>query len=31
MKITRRQLRRLIEGVLNEMPARQPEGLDPSF
>jgi hypothetical protein len=31
MKITRSHLRRLIEGVLNEMPARQPGGLDPSF
>jgi hypothetical protein len=31
VKIKRKQLRRLIEGVLNEMPARQPSGLDPSF
>lgn len=32
MKITRRQLRKIIkESLLSEMPARQPEGLDPSF
>jgi len=31
MKITRSHLRRIIEGVLNEMPARLPGGLDPSF
>jgi len=31
MKITRRQLRRLIEGVLNEMPMLQPELLPPGF
>jgi len=32
MKITRRQLRKFIkESLLSEMPARQPEGLDPSF
>ena len=32
MKITRGQLRKIIkESLLSEMPARQPEGLDPSF
>ena len=32
MKITRRQLRKIVkESLLSEMPARQPEGLDPSF
>jgi len=32
MKITRGQLRKFIkESLLSEMPARQPEGLDPSF
>lgn len=31
MKLTRNELRKLIEGALNEMPARQPEGLDSSF
>lgn len=31
MKITKRQLRRLIEGVLNEMPMLQPELLPPGF
>jgi hypothetical protein len=31
MKLTRKRLGRLIESVLNEMPARQPSGLDPSF
>jgi len=31
MKITRLQLRRLIEGVINEMPMLQPELLPPGF
>ena len=31
MKLTRKRLRRLIEGVLNEMPMLQPELLPPGF